>query len=229
MPKASADYTAQNLTTSEPMFFISLEKIFCVAFTIELMLRLIVHRASFFCGSGCAWNLFDFFVVVLQLVEEIMWLMAVGLLGITGVLRLLRLVRIVRLARILRLIRELRILVTSITTSMKSLMWTLLLMFLIIYSVSLCITQVLSGNVGGRLSSIDGAGGTAPKFDGGGAQHADNIALARLGIKRISVPAAPIPRREAEHLGSGAGRVGLTPGPCHLLSGPDGLRRWGMP
>jgi len=146
---ASVNHAALQLTTQEPMVFGILDKIFCGLFTVELVLRLVVHRGSFFCGSEMLWNIFDMCIVLFQLMEEVMVALAYGKLGITGVLRLLRLVRVIRLARILRLIRELRVLVTSISNSMKSLMWTILLMFLIIYSVSLCITQLVSDH---RLS-----------------------------------------------------------------------------
>jgi len=141
---ASADHLARTQNIDEPTWITALEKIFAVVFTLELLLRLVVHKAHFFCGSGWTWNLFDFCLVTFQIVEEIMSALALKTTGWTGTLRLLRLIRVVRLARILRLIRELRVLVSSISNSMKSLVWTVLLMFLIIYSVSLCITQLVA-------------------------------------------------------------------------------------
>merc|ERR1719487_266589 len=69
-------------------------------------------------------------------------------LSFLRVLRILRLIRIIRLVRILRLIGELRTLVMSIVCSLKSLGWTITLLFLIIYSVSVYFTQMVSDHKG---------------------------------------------------------------------------------
>jgi len=149
----AADYTAQHLNAATPSFFVAVEKVFCVLFTMELLLRVTVFGCAFFTMQGRMWNLFDTVVVALQLFEETVAFFSTQDFSFTSVLRLLRLVRVIRLARILRLIRELRVLVSSITNSLKSLVWTVLLMLLMIYSVGLCITQVVSDY---RLGLDDG-------------------------------------------------------------------------
>eukprot|EP00971_Amphidinium_carterae_P030684 603923-Amphidinium_carterae.1 len=68
-------------------------------------------------------------------------------LSFARVLRILRLVRVMRLVRILRLIRELRMLVTSISASLKSLGWTILLLILLIYTISLYLTQMVTERI----------------------------------------------------------------------------------
>eukprot|EP00428_Durinskia_dybowskii_P003012 CAMPEP_0170300966 /NCGR_PEP_ID=MMETSP0116_2-20130129/50730_1 /TAXON_ID=400756 /ORGANISM="Durinskia baltica, Strain CSIRO CS-38" /LENGTH=418 /DNA_ID=CAMNT_0010552763 /DNA_START=39 /DNA_END=1295 /DNA_ORIENTATION=- len=139
-----ADHTLTNGSTELPVGFQILERIYAILFLFELLLRLTVFGCSFFYMTGKYWNIFDLVVVSLQWFEEILAQFIESNMSFIGVLRLLRLVRVIRLARILRLIRELRVLVTSITNSMKSLVWTVMLMLLMIYSVSLCITQVVA-------------------------------------------------------------------------------------
>jgi len=55
--------------------------------------------------------------------------------------------RVVRLARLLRLISELRVLVRSISNSVKSLGWTVVLLSLLIYAVSLFLTELVADHV----------------------------------------------------------------------------------
>merc|ERR1719464_1819812 len=59
------------------------------------------------------------------------------------ILRILRIIRIVRLVRVLRLISELRTIITSIASSMKHLLWTIVLLLLVIYMVSVYLTQLV--------------------------------------------------------------------------------------
>lgn len=144
------DYIARNDTQEVPGWMTGLETVFGLLFVLELTIRLFVYRCQFFSMTGWMWNWFDCIVVGLQVFEEILSLAGANKEGeslnfsFTRVLRLLRLIRVIRLARILRLIRELRVLVSSITNSLKSLVWTVLLLLLMIYSVSLCITQLVS-------------------------------------------------------------------------------------
>lgn len=126
------------------------EATFCALFVVELMLRLYVYRCSFFWVQGRGWNIFDLVAVGLQLIEKI----GVAIVGsdtmpgggfsFVSILRILRIIRVVRLIRILRLITELRTLVSSILTSMKSLFWTVVLLALMVYTISLYLTQLVA-------------------------------------------------------------------------------------
>merc|ERR1719162_1824472 len=59
------------------------------------------------------------------------------------ILRILRLVRIMRMIRILRLITELRTIVASIMGSMRSLFWTVCLIFMLVYVFAVYLTQLV--------------------------------------------------------------------------------------
>eukprot|EP00747_Dinoflagellata_sp_TGD_P217975 gnl/TRDRNA2_/TRDRNA2_90292_c2_seq1.p1 gnl/TRDRNA2_/TRDRNA2_90292_c2~~gnl/TRDRNA2_/TRDRNA2_90292_c2_seq1.p1 ORF type:complete len:513 (-),score=99.68 gnl/TRDRNA2_/TRDRNA2_90292_c2_seq1:145-1461(-) len=60
------------------------------------------------------------------------------------VLKILRLARALRLVRLFRFVSELRAMVCSISNSFKSLLWTLVLLMLMIYVVSIYFTQLIA-------------------------------------------------------------------------------------
>lgn len=143
------DYLARSPEVEEPpAAFRILEMFFCAAFTVEVSLRIFARGGVFFNGPGWRWNVFDFAVVMLQLIEELIKVLnfytGAGQFGNTPILRLLRgirLVRVLRFARLLRMIRELHTMVISIMTSMRSFFWTGLLLFMMVYVVGIYFTQ----------------------------------------------------------------------------------------
>jgi len=62
---------------------------------------------------------------------------------VARLLRSVRLVRVVRFVRIVRLIRELRCMVASIAGSLRTFLWTIALLLLMIYIIGVYITQVV--------------------------------------------------------------------------------------
>lgn len=171
------DWVTRNTSEDLPRSFRILEVAFCVIFTVELILRILVYRIHLFYMPGWEWNVFDLIIVGLQLSEELL----TALVGGTGgempsfsamrVLRILRLIRIVRLVRIMRLIGELRTLVTSITSSMRCLLWTLVLISVTIYMVSVFFLQVVSDHLLTQMEENNGVPGEGSdgllKFFGG--------------------------------------------------------------
>lgn len=85
----------------------------------------------------------------MQIMDEIMFLMTTSLFEVgfnfsfMRVLRILRLIRIIRVIRILRLIGELRTIVASILGSLRSLCWTVVLLFLLVYVFGVYLTQLV--------------------------------------------------------------------------------------
>ncbi|CAJ1390783.1 unnamed protein product, partial [Effrenium voratum] len=118
---------------------------FCVAFTLELVLRLYAHQMQFFIGDGWAWNLFDGIVVLFSIVDELSQLLLVSdtrLLGFAGVLRMLRLGRLLRLVRLIRVIPALKSMVTLISASVNSFFWTGVLLLILMYCVAVYFTEL---------------------------------------------------------------------------------------
>eukprot|EP00929_Paragymnodinium_shiwhaense_P038641 TRINITY_DN2039_c0_g1_i3.p1 TRINITY_DN2039_c0_g1~~TRINITY_DN2039_c0_g1_i3.p1 ORF type:complete len:912 (+),score=215.56 TRINITY_DN2039_c0_g1_i3:157-2892(+) len=152
---AQTDYNARSLSLDVPLGFQLLEYGFAFWFTLELTMRICVHKCMFFSirREGWLWNWFDFFVVAAQLVELFVELLATsanldaGNLRLLRVLRILRLVRILRVVRVLHLISELRTIVSSIVGSFRSLAWTCVLLLLMIYIVAVYFTQSITDHL----------------------------------------------------------------------------------
>jgi len=156
-----ADYVARTSQEDVPLAMQLCDTVFCVLFTLELILRFTAHGCSFFYMHGWPWNWFDCVLVGMQLFEEVAALIVrVSSVSYEGgsnlsflrMLRILRLVRVIRLARVLRLVRQLRTLVCSIGASLHSLAWTVLLQMFMIYVVGIYFTQLVATN---RLTISD--------------------------------------------------------------------------
>eukprot|EP00746_Dinoflagellata_sp_MGD_P074396 gnl/MRDRNA2_/MRDRNA2_30055_c0_seq1.p1 gnl/MRDRNA2_/MRDRNA2_30055_c0~~gnl/MRDRNA2_/MRDRNA2_30055_c0_seq1.p1 ORF type:complete len:839 (+),score=177.60 gnl/MRDRNA2_/MRDRNA2_30055_c0_seq1:66-2582(+) len=144
------EYRASNLGTQVPLVYDLLNLIFCMAFLLELILRIFAFKFVFFYGKECSWNFFDLAVVSSSVIEELLkWTKqssASGPNGITTVrvLRLLRLVRMTRVVRALRFMHELRVMVLSICGSFRPLLWTCALLLLLLFVNGVYITQVVN-------------------------------------------------------------------------------------
>jgi len=144
-----ADWNVQHIGAQEPEFFGVSEKLFGVIFTGELLLRIYGFGfRRFYCGPDWKWAVFDTFIVSMQIFEEISSLFvddaANGNLGFMRVIRILRLLRIMRLVRILQFVNELRTMVMSVANSMRSLVWTILLMLLMMYIIGVYLCQLIA-------------------------------------------------------------------------------------
>lgn len=138
-----------------PNGFRIVEGLFCVAFSIELTLRIGAFRLRFFSMFGWRWNVFDCIVVTLQLFETFFTIIVTNALdadaqkltfdfSIMRMLRVLRLVRIVRVIRVLRFVGDLRTLVYSVFGTLRLFLWCCLLMLLLIYITGVQFTQMVA-------------------------------------------------------------------------------------
>lgn len=151
------DILARERIEEAPYIFDVFETFFCVVFSFELFIRMYVFRRRFFFMPGWKWNIFDFLVVVMQLIEKGLEIINAildsgtsatgGNFSFMRVMRVLRLIRVLRLVRLLRLISELRTIVDSLIGSLRSLLWTLALLFLLIYIIGLFFTQLVAAHM----------------------------------------------------------------------------------
>jgi len=150
------DYVARHEVSIVPLEFRVLESLFAVLFTIELSMNLYTHGRGFFTKRDWAWNIFDCLLVCSQLIEEAVSIFFFDYhgqktkgfnLSVLRLLRILRLVRVVRLIRVLRFVSELRTLVSGIIRSIRSLAWTMVLLFLVLYVAAVYLTQLVSDHV----------------------------------------------------------------------------------
>jgi len=126
-----------------------IENVFCVVFLVELLLRLAYQRMAYFKE---AWNLCDFALVVLAIVDT--WILSAvvqdaeggGNLRVLSVLRVIRMMRLARLIRLLRSFRELWLIVNGLIESMKTLFWVSLLLVLFLYVCAIFLTMQVGKN-----------------------------------------------------------------------------------
>lgn len=135
-----------------PWYFFSMEHLFCVYFTLELIIRFGAFARKRDCIKS-GWFVFDSILVVLMVFET--WLLLIigsitgtrpgSVLGDTAVLRLFRLLRLSRLLRMLKSLTELRILVKGMLTAMTSVFYVMCLLVSVTYIFAIAFTQLAVG------------------------------------------------------------------------------------
>eukprot|EP00927_Polykrikos_kofoidii_P083242 TRINITY_DN8483_c0_g2_i1.p1 TRINITY_DN8483_c0_g2~~TRINITY_DN8483_c0_g2_i1.p1 ORF type:complete len:857 (-),score=150.62 TRINITY_DN8483_c0_g2_i1:72-2642(-) len=141
------------------------EHLVCFYFTGELLIRFLAFRFSKDAFRD-TWFLFDFILVSLMVFET--WLMSLILLTtsmssdgktknatVLRMLRMLRLLRMARLARLVRALPELMILVKGMIMAARSVLLTMLLLFLIIYVFAIAMTRLVEEGEAKKLYWAD--------------------------------------------------------------------------
>lgn len=151
-----ADYLARNQTILAPIGMQALTVIFSLLFIIELGFNMWSEGRLFYRDSQKrGWNLLDVVLVVSSLPELVLLLSGsldsdfledsnLGQARLLRILRVTRLIRIVRITRVVRFIRALRTLVHQIASTLKSLIWGLLLLVLLMYGFGIMFTQTVT-------------------------------------------------------------------------------------
>jgi len=142
--------------------------IYTILFSLELFIRLGAQGTLFLCGEDRRWNCLDSIIVIASwweaALEIQLWLTQDGsrsnFAGITGIrtlriVRITRLVKVARLARVLRFVMALRTLTQSIIYTLKSLIWAMVLLLLIVYSFGILFTQVVADIISEHAQLIE--------------------------------------------------------------------------
>jgi voltage-gated sodium channel len=108
-------------------------------FTVEILMKLVVHRLSFF-RSG--WNIFDFLIVGISLTPG------------SGSLAILRALRILRILRLVANMPRLRVIVESVLYALPSIGWICGLLLIIFYIFSVLVTTLFGSVFPGWFGSI---------------------------------------------------------------------------
>ncbi|CAE7661271.1 Cacna1c, partial [Symbiodinium sp. CCMP2456] len=138
-----------------------IRNVYTFLFTVELILRVGAYRRDFFCASEWKWNWLDVFIVLCSLWEATVEILSSVLenndaldsvAGLTGLrmarlIRITRVVRVAKLGRILRFVMALRTLIQSIIYTLKSLIWALVLLALIVYVFAVLFAQAVGDHV----------------------------------------------------------------------------------
>jgi len=152
---AEVDYAARNLTSDTPAFYKAVDMLFALFFSLEIGARMYVHRCRFFTMQGKAWNIFDLGMVLLQVIDVSVQMLASlshfdfehggSHVSAMRVLRVLRMVRMLRIFRTFSLFSELRIMVASMSAAVGSLIWSMLLQLVMVYVFAVIFMQVVTG------------------------------------------------------------------------------------
>lgn len=138
----------------EPVAFRYISNFFSFLFIIELALRIYgVGLWKLFCGPNMAWAWFDTIIVAASIFEFVIETVLPSVyeddtlspssLRTVRVIRLARFVRALRVQRLIHLVSGLRTLVYSIAVTLKSLVWALILLTIIMYTVGVALTQIV--------------------------------------------------------------------------------------
>lgn len=145
------DYTARSPSASFPVVFEVFEVFFFIVFTLEVSVRIFAKWCGFLRNAGKDWTAFDLLTVLIQQIE-VMLSFVVPETSPDSKAQPQRHDIVAyppsredRLSHaLLEMARELRMLVSFSLTSMRSLGWTMLLLVVLIYCVSLCLTQLVT-------------------------------------------------------------------------------------
>lgn len=122
----------------------SVQSLCTLAFIIELVLRILAETDQFVFGQERFWNLFDTFLVVTAMLDDLARGVGATDLSFLRVLRIVRMFRATRILRVFRFLGELRIMIASIAASFVSLGWAFLLILILMFCASIMVCQGVS-------------------------------------------------------------------------------------
>lgn len=171
------DYKAHNPGAAEPVVSIVLTYVYMLVFTAELVLRLAAEQSDFLKSADASWNIFDAIVVVSSMVQllvsNVLSVQAAEIidgLNITRVVRIFRIIRVARIIKVMKFFFSLRVLVLAVIHALKSCVWALSMLMLIIYMFGILLTQATAellenhqGDWSADVRDLQGHFGTLPR------------------------------------------------------------------
>ncbi|CAE7319879.1 unnamed protein product [Symbiodinium sp. CCMP2592] len=150
------EHLAQHLTDLSPEWYQWVHLMYAVVFTVELLLRIGSYGVHIYSDVELfRWAALDFLIVVSSWVDLIAQWSATQESAMTGlapvrvarVLRITRLIRVTRLAKLMLWLKALRTLLYSVFVTLKSLVWALVLLVLIMYVFAILLTQAATDRI----------------------------------------------------------------------------------
>lgn len=140
------EYAATRITDDLPLAYVIVDFCYGFWFIAELLLRIKAAGWEFVTDvEEKVWNIFDAAIVILCSVEMFLALfLSSGPLKTLSAVRMIRVIRIARIARVIRLMRffrSLRILLAAIFSTLKSCLWTAMLLGMILYGFGVIFVQ----------------------------------------------------------------------------------------
>lgn len=126
-----------------------LEIIITSVYTLELVLKLVVHRIWYFRGPNAIWNVFDGALVMYTLVNLVAHKSEVDLTFLRSlrVLRIGKVLRALRVFQALSIVEDLQTMVDSLINCFPKFLWSIVLLAFILYIFALVFTQTAAAYV----------------------------------------------------------------------------------
>lgn len=121
--------TSKEFMANYAIYAILFNQLVITIFTIEIILRIYVHRVSFFKDS---WSIFDFTIV------------AISLIPLSSGFEILRILRVLRLFRLITVVPQMRKIVTALISVIPGMLSVIALMSLFFYIFAIMSTQLFS-------------------------------------------------------------------------------------
>jgi hypothetical protein len=138
--------------TADEHFIEVSESLFTAFYLAELILKLVVHREFYFFNDEAAFNILDFFLVVMGIFQLILVVTgasdSVWDTGFLRVLRIFKVAKVFRMFRTLSLLAEVRLMMECVAQSMGSLVWAMMLLFFLSLLFGLFFEQALATAIG---------------------------------------------------------------------------------
>jgi len=144
----SVEYLASVSSEKHPVLGVG-NVLFVSVFCVEVGLKFLAERQEFILGHEWKWNAFDVLLILTVLIELVMGVVLSGknedqkssMKTVVKIAEMVRTIRILRIFRMLKFSLTLRVIVAKILSSARSLVWVLILFSLMVYVVSVCLTQ----------------------------------------------------------------------------------------
>eukprot|EP00747_Dinoflagellata_sp_TGD_P056204 gnl/TRDRNA2_/TRDRNA2_149966_c2_seq1.p1 gnl/TRDRNA2_/TRDRNA2_149966_c2~~gnl/TRDRNA2_/TRDRNA2_149966_c2_seq1.p1 ORF type:complete len:738 (-),score=138.72 gnl/TRDRNA2_/TRDRNA2_149966_c2_seq1:25-2238(-) len=145
-----AEYALDHPSAPASMLINIVNLSFCIYYTIEVILKLSVHKLYFFVNKERGWNWLDAMLVCSGIYDSVSTFVLSDAEGssASGMLRLLRLfkmAKMLRVIRVMRFFRELRLLMKPLIGSLRTLFWTCAMFSIIVYVFGIVFLQAASG------------------------------------------------------------------------------------
>jgi len=147
-----AQYMAKERLQKTPLLFEIVAVCYTLLFSAELLLRMSANVSEFFFSEQRLWNCADVVIVIISLVELPFQIARIDFRGgqnltYVRIIRMARIVRIFRVIRVLKAFTSLRVLVYGVLSTLRSLIWTLVLLTIILYLFSLLFMQAANDHM----------------------------------------------------------------------------------
>merc|ERR1711971_1322723 len=126
-----------------PASFYHVQMVFTALFTLELGLRLLCYGSSFWTRSDCNFNIMDFILVVAAIADHCLHDSdeSIHLTGVR-IVRVCRITKSLRVFRMLKFFSEARLMLATVISSVRILVWAALMMIFVIFICAIVVMQL---------------------------------------------------------------------------------------